>query len=108
MKLSVLIAGIFGTVGFVVSVLAGLMADNTFDSILLKALLSSGICYAVGYMAGSIGQVVTHEHAGDLAKRVAEHDKKVAAEKEEAERKAAAEAIEAAAVAHNTSPGSGG
>ena len=70
-------------------------ADNSFETILLKALLWCGVCYIIGYVAGSIGQVVTHEHAHDLAKRVAAHDAKVAADKEEAARKAAAEALEA-------------
>jgi hypothetical protein len=92
MKLNALIAGVFGTVGFAVSVLAGMMADNAFDSILWKALLSCMICGTVGYIVGSIGQIVTKEHAVALAKKVAEYDQKIEAEKEEAARKAAAEA----------------
>jgi hypothetical protein len=92
MKLNALFAGVFGTIGFVVSVLAGIMADNTFEGILWRALLGCGICALVGYIAGSIGQIVTKEHAVSLAKKVAEYDAKEATEKEEAARKAAAEA----------------
>ena len=90
MKLSVIIASVFATAGFIVSLIAGLMVDNAFNSIVLKALLCCAICYAVGYVVGSVGQVISHEHARDLAQKVAVHDAKVAEEREAAARAAAA------------------
>src|ERR1035437_7966561 len=74
MKLSSLIAGAFGIVGFVLSVFAGLLADNSLENILVKALICTVVCYIVGYLVGLIGQQVSAEHAVRLAKFVAEED----------------------------------
>jgi hypothetical protein len=74
MKLSGFIAGIFGIVGFVLSVAAGLLVDNPLATILYKALLWAGICYVVGYIVGAVAQQVSAEHAAALARKVAEAD----------------------------------
>ena len=87
MKMSGFIAGVFGTIGFVVSLFAGLIANNSVDSILWKALLSAIACYAVGYGVGLIGQQVSAEHAAMLAQKVARED----AAAEQARLEAAAE-----------------
>jgi uncharacterized membrane protein len=69
MKLSAFIAGVFGVLGFALSILAGLIADNSIDSILIKAIFCAVICYVVGYIVGMMA-----EHAQKLAKRVADSD----------------------------------
>ena len=74
MKLSAFIAGTFGIVGFVLSIMAGLLVDNPVATILLKALVWAGVCYVVGYIVGGVAQQVSSEHAATLAKRVAESD----------------------------------
>lgn len=74
MKLGPFISGIFGTLGFGLSVLAGIATGNTIDAILLHALASAAICYTVGYFAGVIAQQVALEHAAHLSKIVATQD----------------------------------
>jgi hypothetical protein len=74
MKLSAFIAGVFGVLGFALSILAGLIADNSIESILIKAILCAVMCYVVGYIVGMMAQQVSIEHAQKLAKRVAESD----------------------------------
>jgi hypothetical protein len=74
MKLSAFIAGVFGVLGFALSILAGLIADNSIDSILIKAIFCAVICYVVGYIVGMMAQQVSIEHAQKLAKRVADSD----------------------------------
>lgn len=97
MKLNLIVAAIFAIVGFVLSVIAGLLADNTVETILWKAILCSGLCYLVGYAIGLFGQVIAQEHAATLARKVAEHDAREAAAKEEADREEAAKEAAAAA-----------
>lgn len=87
MNLPPFVAGVFGVVGFVVSVLAGLMADNPFEKILLRAMLAAVCCYIVGYIVGFIAGAVSREHAVALSKKVAEADKAEAEEKEVEARK---------------------
>ncbi len=91
MKLNVFIAGVFGVLGFALSILAGLIADNSIDSILIKAILCAVICYVVGYIVGLMAQQVSIEHAQKLAKGVAESDaaEMQAAEEQAQERKGA-------------------
>ncbi len=74
MKMSSFIAGVFGTLGFVLSMVAGIFADNPLETILLKAILCAVICYIIGYIVGLMAQQVSLEHAQGLAKRVAEQD----------------------------------
>jgi len=74
MKLSPFIAGAFGIVGFVLATLAGLTADNTFETILWKAMMCAGVCYVVGYGVGLICEQVAREHGVAIAKKVAEAD----------------------------------
>ena len=90
MKLTSLIAGVFGIVGFVLSLCAGVLIDNPINTILFKALIWAAVCYAVGYFVGMIAQQVSTEHAQSLAKRVAESD--AAQETKDAEERAAKEA----------------
>jgi hypothetical protein len=90
MKLTSLIAGAFGIVGFALSLIAGVLIDNPVTTILFKALLWAAVCYAVGYFVGLIAQQVSAEHAQSLAKRVAESD--AAQETKDAEERAAKEA----------------
>lgn len=94
MRLSSFIGGIFGIVGFALSILGGLIADNPFNSILLKALLWAAVCYLVGYGVGLIAQQVSTEHAQRLAKRVADSD--ALREQQEAQERAEREATAAA------------
>jgi demethoxyubiquinone hydroxylase (CLK1/Coq7/Cat5 family) len=83
MKLSAFIAGTFGIVGFVLSIMAGLLVDTPVPTILFKAILWSGVCYVIGYFVGLMAQQVSMEHAQSIAKRVAESD--AAKETQEAE-----------------------
>src|ERR1035437_3600479 len=99
MKLSSLIAAAFGIPGFVVSVLAGLFADNSIESILIKALACTVLCYVVGYFVGLIGQQVSVEHALRMAMQVSEKDK---AEEQQQLEAAAARESEAAERAGET------
>jgi len=94
MKLTSLIAGAFGIVGFTLSLFAGLLVDNPVATILFKALIWAAVCYVVGYFVGLIAQQVSAEHAQSLAKRVAESD--AARETKDAEELAAKEAEAAA------------
>ena len=74
MKLGAFIAGTFGILGFVLSVMAGLIVDNPADTILLHGMLWGGVCYVVGYIVGGVAQQVSSEYAVSLAKKVAEAD----------------------------------
>src|SRR4051812_42603201 len=78
-KLGSFISGVFGTVGFVLSILAGLASGNTIESILTRGLLCAGICYAVGYCVGMIAQQVAMEHAKHVTDLVAAEDSRVEA-----------------------------
>lgn len=99
MKLSQFIAGCFGTVGFVVSILAGMFADNSFNTILTHAMLAAGACYVIGYIAGAIAQHAAIEHAQVIADKVAKKDAEEAARKAEEEAENAESAGETVAAA---------
>jgi hypothetical protein len=88
-KLGPFIAGTFGIVGFALSVLAGLIADNAFESILIRAVICAVACYIIGYVVGLMAQQVSVEHAHRLSKQVADAD--AAEELKAAELAAAAE-----------------
>ncbi|MEI8194441.1 MAG: hypothetical protein WCI73_00885 [Phycisphaerae bacterium] len=74
MRLNQFIAGCFGTVGFVVSILAGLYANNTFDAILTRAILATIACYVIGLLVGLMGQAAATEQAQRIADIVAQED----------------------------------
>lgn len=90
MRLNQFIAGCFGTVGFVVSILAGLYANNTFEAILTRAILATIACYIVGLVIGLMGQAAATEQAQRIADIVAKEDAE-----EEAQRLAKEEADDA-------------
>ncbi|HVT82130.1 MAG TPA: hypothetical protein VHM90_15920 [Phycisphaerae bacterium] len=108
MKLGTFISGVFGTLGFGLSVLAGLSAGNTVEAILTRGLLCAGVCYAVGYCVGAMAQQVSLEHAAHVSKIIADQDK--AAEQKRLEEQAAADqeaaqtVAEGAGAAANASP----
>jgi hypothetical protein len=62
--------------------------------------MSAGICYVIGYLAGSIAQQVSVEHGKKLAQRVAEQD--AAEEQARLEKEAALEAQSAERAAGST------
>ena len=97
MKLGSFISGVFGTVGFGLSVLAGVFTGNSVEAILTRGLLSGAVCYAVGYAVGIIAQQVALEHAGHVSKLVAEQDAADEAKRLEDEADRAAQAATAAA-----------
>jgi hypothetical protein len=97
MQLGAFISGVFGTLGFSLSVLAGASADNTLEAVLLRAVACALVCYAVGYVVGLIAQQVALEHAGAISKAVAAEDEK--AEQKRQEDLAAQAAAEAGAAA---------
>ena len=106
MNLSQFIAGCFGIMGLVLSIIAGLYADNAFTSILSKGLLAAFICYIVGYLVGSVAQHVADEHAQLIADKVAKFDAEEAAKKQaEAEAKAAQESLDAVTAVPEGTPG---
>lgn len=110
MKIRQFIAGNFGIVGFVLALLSGLYADNKFESIIQRALLSSIICYIIGYTVGLIGQYVAEEHGRRIATMVAKRDLETEAKREAdiAERlEAEAEAQEAMRNASASQAGAG-
>jgi hypothetical protein len=72
MKTTQFIAGCFGILGFMVSILAGLHADNGFDTIIVRAIGAAAGCYLLGYVIGVMAGSVAQEHAQRLAARVAE------------------------------------
>jgi hypothetical protein len=90
MKLTPFIAGTFGTIGFLLSLVAGMVADNEVEAILIRAMLFAVVCYVVGYGVGVVAERVSAEHAVQLAKKVAAED--AAAETARLEREAAADA----------------
>ena len=94
MKLGPFISGVFGTVGFGLSVLAGLCAGNSVEGVLWRALICGTVCYAVGYGVGLIAQQVSLEYAAHISKVVAAQD--AAEEVLRLEEEAAAKAAEAA------------
>jgi ERCC4-type nuclease len=73
-KIRQFLAGNFGLVGFVLAVVGDLYADNKFESIIQRALLSAMICYVVGYSVGVIGQFIAEEHGKRIADMVARKD----------------------------------
>jgi len=91
-KLNSFIAGVFGIVGFGLSMLAGVGAGNTVEGILTRSLISAVICYVVGYFVGLIAQQVAAEHAHHVAKMVAEADATKEAAQAEAQAQLDAEA----------------
>ena len=62
------LAAAIGTMGFAVSILAGLRADNSFTVVLEHALLALALCFVVGYCGGLIIQCVAKEQATVTAK----------------------------------------
>ena len=74
MKIRQFVAGNFGIVGFVLALIGGLYADNKFESIIQRALLSAIICYIVGYIVGVIGQYIAEEHGKRIADMVGQRD----------------------------------
>jgi len=114
MKLAPFISGVFGTLGFGLSVLAGVGAGNATDAILTHALMSAAICYTVGYFAGIIAQQVAFEHAAHISRIIATQDADAETQrleeqaKQDAEAAANAETTAAAIAApHVASPGTG-
>jgi hypothetical protein len=75
MKLGTFISCVFGVLGFGLSVLAGISAGNSVESVLTRGLLSAVVCYAVGYFVGLIAQQVALEHAARVSRAIAEQDK---------------------------------
>jgi hypothetical protein len=90
MKLNTLIAGCMGLIGFAVSLLAGVQANNPLGVILSHALLASLGCCVIGYIAGMMANSVAGEHATRLAADVAKKDAEAKAKRqaEDAERAA--------------------
>lgn len=82
MKIRQFVAGNFGIVGFVLALIGGLYADNKFESIIQRALLSCIICYVVGYIVGVIGQYIAEEHGKRIADMVGQRDLAVEAKRE--------------------------
>jgi hypothetical protein len=94
MRMGPLMGGAFGALGLVLSIFAGLLANNPVDAILLRSMMWAGICYVVGYAVGVMAGQVSKEYAAKLASTVAEQD----AAAESARAREAAEAAENAAV----------
>jgi len=74
MNLSQLVAGVFGMTAFVLSVLAGIQADNAFETVLTRALIACVGCYVIGFIVGTMGTHVAKEHAQRIADKVAQLD----------------------------------
>ncbi len=74
MNLSALIAGAFGVMGFVLSVFAGIAANNPMEVILSRSILWAIACYVIGYLVGMMAGQVASEHAAKLARTVADTD----------------------------------
>jgi hypothetical protein len=101
-KLGPFIAGVFGTVGFVLSIVSGVMSGNTVELILKRGVLCALGCYVVGYLAGIVAQQVAVEHARHVTEQVAAEDARQAAA--EREKQAQLEAEAAAANARADEP----
>lgn len=101
MKLGAFIAGVFGTVGFAVSVVAGVMSGNGMESILIRGVLCAVLCYVVGYFVGLMAQQVAAEQAKSIMETVASEDARQAADDREEQ---AQNEADAAAKAHPTEP----
>ena len=82
MQLKMFIAGCFGIVGFVASLLAGLYVDNPTSNILMRALMALVLCYVVGYIVGLIAQFIAREHSQRIAAKVEELDAKAQTEQQ--------------------------
>jgi len=96
MKLNGFMGSCFGTVGFVLAILAGLHANNGFDTIVTRALVALVSCYIGGYVIGAAATYIVVEHAQQLAATVAQQDADALVKKE---LEAAERAAEAAAKA---------
>jgi hypothetical protein len=55
------------SIGFAVSVLAGLRANNPFEIILDHALVAMAACFATGYVVGLMGGCIAREHASRVS-----------------------------------------
>lgn len=82
MKIKQFVAGNFGIVGFVIALAGGLYADNKFESIVQRALLSAILCYIIGYIVGVIGQYIAEEHGKRIADMVGQRDLAIEAKRE--------------------------
>ena len=96
MKLGTFIAGVFGAVGFALSLLSGVMSGNTMESILGRGVLCALGCYVIGYLVGLIAQQVAVEHAQQMTESVAAEDARQAAEDREEQARREAEAADKA------------
>ncbi|MFG0257304.1 MAG: hypothetical protein ACF8GE_05320 [Phycisphaerales bacterium JB043] len=56
-----LFAGCLGLTGFSVAILAGLLADNTVESILTKAIVSMIACATLGMLLGMASEVALRD-----------------------------------------------
>jgi hypothetical protein len=107
MRLSQFISGCFGIVGFVVSTIAGLYADNSFNSVLLHAILAAVLCYFLGWVIGLMAQATAAEQARHIADKVAALDAEQEAKKLAREHDDDQNAADAAAAAAQEASGSG-
>lgn len=57
-----LCAAIIGLLAFAGMILAGLAAENAFETIILRALVGLGGGMAIGYAAGHIAERLVNEH----------------------------------------------
>lgn len=83
MNLSGFIGACMGLVGFTVSVIAGMQADNDFSTVMFRALVASFGCYVVGYVVGMMASFVATEHAAKLADEVSKRDAAEKAKREQ-------------------------
>ncbi|MHC4976613.1 MAG: hypothetical protein ACYTF7_08410 [Planctomycetota bacterium] len=56
-----LFAGCLGLTGFAVAILAGLLVDNTIESILTKAIISMIACAALGMVLGIASEMALRD-----------------------------------------------
>jgi len=94
MKLGSFLSGVFGTVGFGLSLLAGVFTGNSVEAVLTRGLCSGAVCAAVGFVVGLIAQQVALEHARHVSKIVAEQDAADEAKRLEEEASREAQAAE--------------
>ena len=57
-----IIASIFALVSFAAALFIGVAANNSFNTIVLRAILTMGICYLVGRVIGALADRAVQEH----------------------------------------------
>jgi hypothetical protein len=62
------IAAIFGLIAFAMCLLEGLRAENSFATVVLRALLALGVVFVIGLILGGMAELMLKENLAQAEK----------------------------------------